>query len=309
MGKGPGLKSLADYVNWKVGRQSAQPDISKEWRPPVLPVMYDKPQHNLTSALDADPIINRILYKPKLPGPRALPILGTAGFQFLAGLASGFCLTMVFTCRPLGRKEVRARTRAWAVGLCVVVLQGHSRGVAGEPGRGWAPEGGRGRQVWGCRVAGPSRCSCAGCDALLPPWLLLLQATAVTVHPCSCTAKLGPLLARSHGHTRGMAPASLPWRSRNSTNGRRRVCDAVLCSVGTAAGARSRHVRPCVLPRVRSAPGEQVSGNGSGGEGVQRGELAAGVATLAAAALIPGGCADGREGIAAEASAGAGAGS
>jgi hypothetical protein len=77
------------------------------WRPPVLPVMYDKPQEKLFSALDRDPIIERVLIKPRMPPPRSFPIFGTPGYQFLAGLWTGAMITFIFTTKPLARKEMQ----------------------------------------------------------------------------------------------------------------------------------------------------------------------------------------------------------
>ena len=59
------MKTLADYINWRV---KEPPVDTNTWRPPSLPVLYDKPQTSLHSPLDVDPIINRVLRNPKLPG-------------------------------------------------------------------------------------------------------------------------------------------------------------------------------------------------------------------------------------------------
>eukprot|EP00955_Chlamydomonas_euryale_P059424 357386-Chlamydomonas_euryale.AAC.4 len=93
---------MADYIKWRVKEQAPE---TNTWRPPTLPTMYDKPQDILHSPLDADPIINRILRRP-LPAPRAFPLWGNPTYQFFAGLWTGAMITFVFTCKPLGRKEV-----------------------------------------------------------------------------------------------------------------------------------------------------------------------------------------------------------
>lgn len=97
------VKTLSDYLNWRV---RDPPKDTNTWRPPTIPVLYDKPQHDLISPLDTDPIINRVLRNPKLPAPRAFPIFGNPTYQFIAGLWSGAMVTLIFTCKPLGRKEV-----------------------------------------------------------------------------------------------------------------------------------------------------------------------------------------------------------
>lgn len=103
------MKTLADYLNWRTPKADApaQPSAG-EWRPPVhqREYMYDKPQTRIIDALDKHPIIQRVLINPKVPAPRSFPIWGTPAYQFLAGLWTGCMLTMVFTCKPLGRKEV-----------------------------------------------------------------------------------------------------------------------------------------------------------------------------------------------------------
>ena len=60
-----GMKTLADYVNWRVKEPPAE---TNTWRPPTIPVLYDKPQLDLVSPLDTHPIINRVLRNPRLPG-------------------------------------------------------------------------------------------------------------------------------------------------------------------------------------------------------------------------------------------------
>lgn len=134
------MKTLSDYINWRVKEPPVQhAEGPNTWRPPTLPVMYDKPQTTLVSPLDTDPIINRVLRRPKIPGatrsvmcssralqrayiiilkrqgniillllaaPRSIPIWGTPGWQFFAGVWSGAMITFIFTCKPLGHKEV-----------------------------------------------------------------------------------------------------------------------------------------------------------------------------------------------------------
>ncbi len=97
------MKTLADYVKWRSPREAPAEGVT--WRPPTLPVMYDKPQGDLHNALDTDPIINRVLRRAN-PAPRSFPIWGSPRFQFFAGLWTGAMVTFVFTCKPLGRKEV-----------------------------------------------------------------------------------------------------------------------------------------------------------------------------------------------------------
>ncbi|KAG1672379.1 hypothetical protein FOA52_010997 [Chlamydomonas sp. UWO 241] len=96
------MKTMSDYINWRV---KAPTGDGNTWRPPTLPVMYDKPQDVLHSALDSDPIINRLLRRP-LPPPRSFPIWGNPVYQFMAGAWTGAMVLFVFTCKPLGRKEV-----------------------------------------------------------------------------------------------------------------------------------------------------------------------------------------------------------
>ncbi|GAX73419.1 hypothetical protein CEUSTIGMA_g871.t1 [Chlamydomonas eustigma] len=97
------MKTLSDYINWRV----KEPPVDKAtWRPPTLPVLYDKPQTDLHNSLDTHPIINRVLRNPKLPPPRAFPIWGSPAFQFFAGLWTGAMVTFLITSKPLGRKEV-----------------------------------------------------------------------------------------------------------------------------------------------------------------------------------------------------------
>ena len=68
--------------------------------------MFDKPQNSFFSPLDRDPIIERVLIRPKMPAPRSFPIFGTPAYQFIAGLWTGAMITFIFTCKPLGRREV-----------------------------------------------------------------------------------------------------------------------------------------------------------------------------------------------------------
>lgn len=98
------MKTLADYIRWR----NKEPIRAKveEWRPPVPSINYDKPQNDVLSRLDKDPIIRRVLINPKVPAPRAFPILGSPGYQFFAGLWTGAMLTFIFTSKALGRKEV-----------------------------------------------------------------------------------------------------------------------------------------------------------------------------------------------------------
>lgn len=100
------MKTLADYIQWRNKTPPAEP--SNEWRPPVhqREYMYDKPQNKIFSPLDKHPIIQRVLINPKIAAPRSFPLWGTPGYQFFAGLWTGAMLTLVFTCKPLGRKEV-----------------------------------------------------------------------------------------------------------------------------------------------------------------------------------------------------------
>ncbi|GLC35076.1 hypothetical protein PLESTB_000551600 [Pleodorina starrii] len=98
------MKTLADYIRWRNKEPIRAP--VEEWRPPVPPINYDKPQTDVFSKLDKDPIIRRILINPKIAPPRAFPILGSPAYQFFAGLWTGAMLTFVFTSKPLGRKEV-----------------------------------------------------------------------------------------------------------------------------------------------------------------------------------------------------------
>lgn len=100
------LKTLADYLNWR-NKEPPKPPAN-EWRPPVHPreYMYDKPQNKIFSSLDNHPIIQRVLYKPKVPAPTAFPIWGTPGYQFVAGLVTGTVLVLLFTAKSIGRKEV-----------------------------------------------------------------------------------------------------------------------------------------------------------------------------------------------------------
>eukprot|EP00195_Chlamydomonas_chlamydogama_P013672 CAMPEP_0202895860 /NCGR_PEP_ID=MMETSP1392-20130828/4975_1 /ASSEMBLY_ACC=CAM_ASM_000868 /TAXON_ID=225041 /ORGANISM="Chlamydomonas chlamydogama, Strain SAG 11-48b" /LENGTH=115 /DNA_ID=CAMNT_0049581019 /DNA_START=91 /DNA_END=438 /DNA_ORIENTATION=- len=97
------MKTLADYINW---RNKEPPQDANTWRPPVQPVMYDKPQTSFFSPLDKDPIIERVLIRPKVPAPRSFPIFGTPAYQFIAGVWTGAMLTFIFTNKPAGRKEV-----------------------------------------------------------------------------------------------------------------------------------------------------------------------------------------------------------
>jgi hypothetical protein len=68
--------------------------------------MYDKPQHDIVSSLDRHPIIQRVLVNPKIAPPRSFPLWGNPAYQFLAGLWTGAMITLIFTCKPIGRKEV-----------------------------------------------------------------------------------------------------------------------------------------------------------------------------------------------------------
>lgn len=97
------FKTLADYINW---RNKVQVKNENLWRPPTVPVMYDKPQTTMFSKLDKDPIIERVLIRPKMPAPRAFPLFGSPTYQFIAGLWTGAMITFIFTCKPLGRREV-----------------------------------------------------------------------------------------------------------------------------------------------------------------------------------------------------------
>ncbi|KAJ9517278.1 hypothetical protein V8C86DRAFT_366287 [Haematococcus lacustris] len=101
------MKTLGDYISWRNKEPPAPP--ANEWRPPVLAkdFMYDMPQNRVFSPLDSHPIIQRVLINPKVPAPTAFPIWGTKGYQFFAGLWTGAMLTMVFTCKTVGRKEVQ----------------------------------------------------------------------------------------------------------------------------------------------------------------------------------------------------------
>lgn len=100
------MKTLADYINWR-NKEPPKPPAD-EWRPPVhqREYMYDRPQTRILSALDKDPIIQRVLINPRVPAPRSFPVFGTPGYQFLAGLWTGAMITFIFTCKSVGRKEV-----------------------------------------------------------------------------------------------------------------------------------------------------------------------------------------------------------
>ncbi len=100
------MKGLSDYIRWRV--KDLEPATRKvdEWRPPVPSINYDKPQTDVLSHLDRDPIVRRVLVNPRVPPPRALPFLGSPVYQFLAGLWTGAMVTFIFTSKPLGRKEV-----------------------------------------------------------------------------------------------------------------------------------------------------------------------------------------------------------
>ena len=67
--------------------------------------MYDRPQHKLFSPLDKDPIIRRVLVNPQAPAPRAFPLWGSPRYHFFAGLWTGAVVTLIFTCKGVGRKE------------------------------------------------------------------------------------------------------------------------------------------------------------------------------------------------------------
>ncbi len=98
------MKTLADYIKWRT-KEPARAAV-EEWRPPVPHINYDKPQHDVLSALDSDPIMRRVLVRPRVPPPRVFPVLGSPAFQFFAGLWTGAMVTFIFTSKSLGRKEV-----------------------------------------------------------------------------------------------------------------------------------------------------------------------------------------------------------
>ena len=99
------MKTLADYIKWR-NKEPAVRAASEEWRPPVLEYPYNKGTTEVFSRLDSDPIIRRVFINPKTPAPRVFPIFGSPAYQFFAGLWTGAMVTFIFTCKPLGRKEV-----------------------------------------------------------------------------------------------------------------------------------------------------------------------------------------------------------
>mmetsp|Transcript_1719 Transcript_1719/g.4331 ORF Transcript_1719/g.4331 Transcript_1719/m.4331 type:complete len:126 (+) Transcript_1719:62-439(+) len=102
------MKTLADYLNWRAPKESPKGDSQGTWRPPVVArdYMYDQPQNKLFSPLDKDPIIRRVLVDPKVPAPRAFPIWGNPRYHFFAGMWTGAVITLIFTCKSIGRQEV-----------------------------------------------------------------------------------------------------------------------------------------------------------------------------------------------------------
>ncbi|MEW5297999.1 MAG: hypothetical protein WDW38_003709 [Sanguina aurantia] len=102
-----GGRTLTDYINWRTPKKDValKASIGEEWRPPIQPVMYDKPQDSIFSKMDRDPIIRRVLINPRLPPPRHMPFVGHPAFLFFAGSWTGAMLTFVFTCKYFGRKE------------------------------------------------------------------------------------------------------------------------------------------------------------------------------------------------------------
>lgn len=104
------MKTISDYLSWRTPEKAEanKPKPAAEWRPPVYPreYMYDKPQTKLFSPLDRHPIIDRVLIKPAGAAQTAFPIWRTPGFHFFAGAWTGAMLVLVFTCKPLARKEI-----------------------------------------------------------------------------------------------------------------------------------------------------------------------------------------------------------
>lgn len=72
------LKTLADYLRWRVPKDVPRPSV-EEFRPPVPPVMYDRPQYDVFSRLD----------KVTPPNPHH-PAEAGAGIEFGYGSAGCF---------------------------------------------------------------------------------------------------------------------------------------------------------------------------------------------------------------------------